>query len=271
MTLIPTHFRGKIPPKGAIEIALKAEKEAEEAKARERGQALQNLSNLPIITSLGTHWHIDDILYRDEHYTADLSKTLIGDGAEHTQEEWINVYENAIDNDEFYTPDFPALYGIVKALYTARGDASQAAQITEAREFLKGTSRAKWFMTLTRVAYQPTDKDIIIHNYATRNRYEKSVDFITLNEWIKDTGKPESYQALLDTQDSVQKINSVFFWLNGTDAHSWKVNSKPDNVIERVAEFGTNPDKVNLSCGGDPTDPGPSLGVRLRKKSGGIK
>jgi len=268
MTIIPTHFRGKIPPKGAIEAALKA---AEEEAKREKKQAPQDLSNVPVITSFGTHWHIDDILYRDEHYTADLSKVLLHSGAEHTQDEWITRYEKAIDDCEFYTPDFPALYGIIKALYTARDDISQAAQIAEAQEFLKNTSREMWLMTLTRISYHPAGKDLIIHNFGTRNRYEKSVDFITLNEWIKNTSKPASYQALLDTQDSVQEINSVFFWLNGTNAHSWKVNSKPDNVIERVAEFGTNPDKVNLDCGRVPAGSGSSLWVRLHKKSGGIK
>ena len=267
MTLIPTHFRGK-SPEGAIEAALKA---AEEEAKREKKQAPQTPGNVPVITSHGAHWHIDDILYRGENYTADLRKCLISDGAKKTQDEWAARYESVIDNNDFYTPDFPALYGIIKALYTARDDASQAAQITEAQEFLRSTSREKFLMTLTRVAYQPTDKDIIIHNYGTRDRYEKSVDFITLNEWIKNTSKPASYQALLDTQDSVQEINSVFFWLNGTNAHSWKVNSKPDNVIERVAEFGTNPDKVNLDCGRVPAGSGSSLWVRLHKKSGGIK
>ena len=263
MTIIPTHFRGKIPPKGAIEAALKA---AEEEAKREKKQAPQDLSNVPVITSFGTHWHIDDILYRDEHYTAGLSKTLIGDGAEHTQDEWITRYEKAIDDCEFYTPDFPALYGIVKALYTARDDISQAAQIAEAQEFLKNTSREMWLMTLTRISYHPAGKDLIIHNFGTRNRYEKSVDFITLNEWIKNTSKPASYQALLDTQDSVQEINSVFNWLNGTDARSWKVNPRPDDIDKRVARFDADSNWAGLNCEGDPSVSNSSLGVRLNKK-----
>ena len=267
MTLIPTRFRGKSPD-GAIEAALKA---AEEEAIREKKQAPQTPGNVPVITSHGAHWHIDDMLYRGENYTADLRKCLLGDGAEHTQDVWAARYERVIDNNDFYTPDFPALYGIVKALYTARDDAKQSSQIAKARKFLKNISRTRYLMTLTRVAYQPTDKDIIIHNYGTRARYENKVDFITPSERIKETSKPASYQALLDTQDSVQEINSVFNWLNGNNAYSWKVNPRPSDVDERVARFGAGSDRSVLSCNWNPTSSDSSLGVRIHKKSGGTK
>ena len=267
MTLIPTHFRGKSPD-GAIEAALKA---AVEEKEAERKQAPQSPGNVPVLTSFGTHWYIDDMLYRGENYTADLSKTLLDSGTKRTQDEWAARYESVIDNNDFYTPDFPALYGIIKALYAASDDPTQSSQIAEAREFLKDTSQEKYLITLTRVAYQPTGDDIIIHNCGTRARYENKVDFITPNEWIKDTGKPASYQALLDTHDGVQEINSVFHWLNGTDAYSWKVNAKPSAVDERVAWFFADSDGALLLCNWLPSSSNSSLGVRLRKKSGDTK
>ena len=274
MIPIPNNFRGKSPD-GAIEKALKAAEE--EKETGEIKQVPQNLSNVPVITSFGTHWHIDDVLYRGEQYVADLSRTLLDSGAEHTQDEWAARYERAIDNNDFYTPDLPTLYGIVKALYTARGDASRAGQIAEAQEFLKSTSRAKWLMTLTRIAYQPIGDDIIIHNHGTRDRYENKVDFITSSECIKKTNRPTSYKALLGTQDSVQEINSVFHWISDRDIYA-VVKPKP-SVIERVARFLVNSKVIErvarlnassywayLNCYWNPTYSNSSFGVRMRKK-----
>ncbi|HLC52968.1 MAG TPA: hypothetical protein VJK03_00335 [Candidatus Nanoarchaeia archaeon] len=255
MTIIPKNFKGKIP------------KGIGEAKARKRKKTPQNLANMPIITSIGTHWHIDDILYRGEHYTADLSKTLLDSGTKRTQDVWAGRYENAVGTDGFYTPDYPTLYGIIKTLYTSREDTSQAAQIVEAQEFLRNTSRENWLITLTRIAYQPRGDDIIIHNYGTRDRYEKKVDFTTPYEFIKVTKKPEAYRTLLDTQDSVQEIDSVFNWLIGTGLFGWSNNPEPDVVDERVAGFYAFLGWASLGCYGETTDSCSSLGVRLHKKT----
>ena len=138
--------------------------------------------------------------------------------------------------------------------------------MTEAQEFLKITSQGTRHITLTRVAYQPTGDDIIIHNCGTRARYENKVDFITSSEWIKDTRKPASYQALLGTQDSIEEINNVFQWLNGTNAYGWRVNPKSYTVDERVAGFHADSNRAYLYCDWTSTSSGFSLGVCLRKK-----
>ncbi len=202
-------------------------------------------------------WSIP-LLYRSEQYTADLMKTLLEDGAAHTQDEWAARYERVRGSDEFYTPDFPAFYGIVKAAKIAGRE--------DVRTFLKDTSRARWLTTLTRIAYQPSSHDTIIHNYGTQDRYQTSVDFITPNEFIINTNKPWSYQGLLETRDNVQEINKVFNWLDGTNAYSWKVNTKPDKVDERVARFDADSVRAGLDCDRDPAGSYSSLGVRLRKK-----
>ena len=209
------------------------------------------------VQSNADFWSIS-LLYRGEQYTADLMKTLLEDGRVHTQDEWAARYERVRGSDEFYTPDYPAFYGIVKS--------AKIAGLEDVRTFLKDTSRAKWLMTLTRIAYQPSSHDTVIHNYGTQDRYQTSVDFITLNEFIINTNKPWSYQGLLETRDNVQEINEVFNWLNGTNTYAWKLNSKPDKVIERVARFGAGSDWAGLYCDGNPTGSDSSLGVRLRKK-----
>ncbi len=217
-------------------------------------------------SELDKYWRISGVNYLGGIHTVDLMKKLLDEGREKTQDKWAAHYERKRDRDEFHTPDYPLFYGLVKALYAARDDSAQSAQIVEAQKFIKNTSRSRRIMTLTRIAYQSTGDDLVIHNYGTRDSYERHVDFITSSEWITDTSKPASYQALLDTQDSVQDIDTVLHWFNGTNTYAWKINSKPDKVIERVGGFNASSGWAGLSCYRNLMFSDPTLGVRLHKK-----
>jgi hypothetical protein len=208
-------------------------------------------------TSNKEFWTIPKVLYNNQVHVIDLSKSLLLDGEAHTQEEWSQHYNQSKPSDEFHTPDFPLLYSTIKTL--------KSAGFEEARQFLQEKARAHWLTTLTRIKYTPKGLDEIIHNYNTPDIYTKQVDFITPDEWIKETSNPSSYQALLDTTDSAQEINDLFYWLNQTNTRSWKVNSKPVNPTERVAWLNANSDRVNLSCYGVPANRNLSLGVRFSR------
>jgi hypothetical protein len=213
------------------------------------------------ITSAQDFWQIEGVQYRNGIYAVGLGKALLDNGSAHTQGEWSAHYQTAKPKNEFHTPDYPLFYAILKSLYKIRNDSANAKHVNEAQQFLRDTSRAKWLMTLTRIAYQPQGDDVIIHNHGTSDRYERRVDFITPDENITQTQKPASYQALLDTQDSVQEINNVFRWLNDTDAFAFKVNTKPANVVERIAGFYASSGRADLYCGRNPANAGSSLGV----------
>ena len=215
------------------------------------------------IQSLSDAWEISGVQYRNDIYTVDLGKALLDNGNGKTQDEWVTYSEAALDRDDFRTPDYPLLYGIVKSLYTQRNDSTKSAEIAEAQKFLKDTSRAKWLMTLTRIKYQHSN-DIIVHNHGTRSPYEKSLHFVGPDEYITDTKDIKPYQALLDTADGVDEIKGAFEWLNGTNTYLWRVNSK-DNT-ERVARFYANSGRAYLCCYRDPSNSNASLGVRIRKK-----
>lgn len=210
-------------------------------------------------------WRLNGVLYKGTFELVDLSKSLLDESEAHTQDEWAARYIDAASNNGFYTPDFPLIYGIVKALYDAKDSVAETAQV---RNFLRIQSRARWLMTLSRIAYKPTGNDLISHNYGTPDRYEQEVDFITPDEKIIDTSNPASYQTLLGTQDSVQDINAVFHWLNGTDTFAWKVNSKPRALDERVAGFGADSVRAYLYCYGSAESRYTSLGVRVIRRAG---
>jgi len=218
------------------------------------------------ISSTPEFWAISGVQYRGGVHDVLLAKSLLDGGSKKTQDNWARLYSPAKDKGEFYTPDYPIFYGLLKALYNAKDDTTKSTEIAEAQKFLKDTSRAKWLMTLTRIAYQPSDKDRVIHNFGTDDKYEEQVDFITPDEWIKDTSNPASYRALLGTEDNVQEINNVFQWLNGTNTYAWKVNSRPSSVDERVAGFYADSVRAFLSCDWGPSYTDSSLGVCLRKK-----
>lgn len=207
-------------------------------------------------------WRIAGVQYRGGIHTVDLMKKLLKDGASNTQTDWASHYETARQNGEFHTPDYPLFYGALRALYSARDDGTQAEEIEKARAFLKSNARARWLMTLTRIKYQPSGLDEVIHNFGTNDQYGGSVDFIGPDEWLKNTSNSEPYQVLLGTQDDIEQINAVYKWLNETDVRIWRLNSKPDSTSERVAGFFAGSGGAGLGCVGVPSDSSVSLGVR---------
>lgn len=235
----------------------------EEVDRQQRAQINQAPPPNPItpaqgkITTLDDYWTIPNVNYRGETHDYDLAKLLLENRAQHTQSEWSAHYQTAKPRGEFHAPDFPLMYSILKAIRAQNGE--------EAKQFIKKTARENWLMTLTRIAYQPEGLDTIIHNYGTSDEYKESVDFITPDELIKGTQKPKSYQVLLGTKDSVSEINSVFNWLNATDAYAFKLNSKPETLVECVAGFVANSGGAGLDCDGDPTYRVTELGVRRKK------
>ena len=168
----------------------------------------------PGIQSSADFWSISGVQYRNGIYTVDLMKTLLDNGTTKTQDAWATHYESGRDQNEFHIPDYPLFYGIFKTLHTIRDDATKATEIAEAHKFLKDTSRAKWLMTLTRIQYQPSGNDLIVHNFGTRDHYEEQVPFIGGDGKVTSSDASLPYQKLLGTNDNTQGIIDVFKWLN---------------------------------------------------------
>jgi len=213
------------------------------------------------ISTIGDYWKVSGVNYRNGVHTLDLAKTLLENGTAKTQNDWASYSESALAQNEFRTPDYPLFYGLVKALYSAKDDSTKAQEVEEVKNFLKDTSRARWLMTLTRIAYQPSGEDIITHNFGTREKYEEKTDFVGLDGLLTDKATPASCKALLGS-DNVQEISNVFQWLNGTNTYIWRVNSRPNQLIERVARFGAGSGRAALNCDRNPSYSDESLGVR---------
>src|SRR3989344_2266429 len=214
------------------------------------------------ISTIGDYWQVSGVNYRNGVHTVDLAKTLLENGNVKTQDDWAAYSESALAQNEFRTPDYPLFYRLVKALYDAKDDSTKAQEVEEAKKFLKDASRARMLMTLTRIAYRPSGEDVITHNFGTREKYEEKTDFVGEEGLLKDKANPASCKALFGT-DNVQDISDVFQWLNGTDTYIWRVNSRPNQLNERVAWFFADSDGASLGCSGYPAGANSSLGVRF--------
>ena len=235
----------------------------EAAKALLEGKFLNEQIPLQGISTKGDSWEIKGVNYRNGIHTFDLLKAKLDNGSSKKQDQWAEYAEQAQKNGEFYTPDYPSFYAILKTL----AHSVSTPEIEEARNFLRETSKNNYLITLTRIAYQPKGEDIIIHNYGTKNRDEERVKFVGPDELIANTSNLLAYQKLLGTKDSVQDIDKVFNWLDGTPARIWRVNSRPKTIDERVAWFNAYSGWALLFCDWVLDFAFGSLGVRLRREA----
>ena len=225
-----------------------------EKKDKSSNQPKQDIQ----VTAESDFWNIQGVQYRNGIYQVDLLKILLDNGAARTQDQWASFSEQARNSNGFYTPDMPLSHSLFTALYLNRNDP----KTEEIRAFLKASMRNHWLATLTRIRYKPRGKDTIIHNHNLQDKLEIQEDFIGPDEWVKDSTSPNSYRALLGT-DNLQEINAVYQWINETDAYLWRLNQRSDSIDERVARFNADSGRVSLGCLRDPQGSNSSLGVRF--------
>ena len=234
----------------------------------EREQEKQSRSNSQesdiIITPNSDYWTIKGVGYRGNEVDVNLSKTLLDNGSNKTQDEWAKYSTEAKKRKEFYTPDFPLYYSVLKAVKLGQSLNQKGAN--EIRSTVKKFARENWLMALTRINYNQNTPDKIIHNYKQGNEeYSVDTNFIGQDGNISNLNPTKELSALLGT-DNVKEIGDVFQWLNETPTYLWRLNSRPDKQDERVARFGASSDRASLNCYRDPSDSYSSLGVRLARE-----
>ena len=239
-----------------------AKEEEERAKANQQNNS--NNQNNPVpatnpslaINKTTDFWEVDGVEYRNGIYKVRLAKALLENGTAKTQDNWAEYAIKAKEKNEFYTPDMPLSHSLFTALSKLKTDEAE-----EAREFIKTQMRAKYPITLTRIAYNPSGKDKVIHNYGIPNeKYEFDSDFVGENGFIAGISPAQYLEDLIGT-NNVTEINKVYQSINGTDARIWRVNSKPNNADERVAGFSAYSDGVDLYCDRGPQGADASFGV----------
>lgn len=139
-------------------------------------------------------------------------------------------------------------FAIFSAAYNLRNENKNVAE--ELRTFIQEGLR-KYLNTLTRISYSPSGKDLVTHNVATLDAYSRKASVAGASELMSELKNKNALEALLGTKD-VKKINGVFQWINGTNGHIWRLNSKPQGTDEKVVGFGAGSGGLDLYCDGDP-------------------
>jgi len=196
----------------------------------------------------------------DERITVDLAKELLDNGNSKTQEQWIEFSKQAQENNNFYVGDMPLYHAVFTAL-----SKNNTKDVEEAMNFIKEQMRAKWLMTLTRIRYNPTGKDSVINNYNMKDEYIFETNFVGADEFIQDSTDNDYLKAILGT-NNINEINEVYQRISSTDAHIWRVNSKPASIDERVAGFVAGSDRAYLYCDWNPRYSNSALGVRASRE-----
>jgi hypothetical protein len=118
----------------------------------------------------------------------------------------------------------------------------------------------KYPNTLSRVIYNPSGKDKVLHNYGTSDSYSLIGNISGPNGWIKGINDKKSLELLTGIKD-VNKLNKISQDINGTLMSFWRVNSKPSEKIERVVGFSAGDGGLNLDAYGDPLGGCPAFRV----------
>lgn len=136
----------------------------------------------------------------------------------------------------------------------------------EVQKFMKESIFNQYPNTLSVVRYSSEGKlDEIVHNPGLPNEHSSKVDFVAQDEWIKGSKRARDYKLLIGAKNP-DEVDEVFGWITGKRAYSWRVNSRPISVDERVVWLYAYSGGFGLVCGWNPQVAGASFGVVLPKK-----
>ena len=215
-----------------------------------------------LVTPASDFWTIGNIHYRGNILTADLSNKLL---PVRTQQQHAAHRDSAVKG-EFVTADLPFYIAMFDALFKQKDFLEYAQQ---ARDFIQETLRNRFPITLTRPSYSTRGKDIVTHNYGTKDSYQTKADIIGPDRVICRADR-DTTNAVLGT-NNIGRLHKVFNWLNGTDLSIYRFNEKPKELTDAVARFYASPDDARIHCVRHPDSAYASLGVRVNARSASKK
>ena len=243
-----------------------------EKQAKPVAKKTQATVNTPVsaefsLEDLTDFWQVNGVNYRDGIYQIDLAKTLLDNGNNRTQNEWVEYSKKAIARNEFYVGDFPLYHSLFSVLFRNKENTKYKDRINDVKELISKNMFNYWLMTLTRIEYKPSWKDKVIHNYGMQDQYGIQEDIVGKDDYITQINPQNELKAILGS-DNINEINQVYNWITGKNAYLWRINKKPEKYIERVAWFGASSGRAGLDCYRDPDDSNKVLGVRAKLSEG---
>ena len=190
--------------------------------------------------SLGS-FDIPGVVYRGEAGTYRLFEDMT---PSMNQDKLAKLYEREKIAGNPHPIDAPLLWAIATSGYELRNESPNDSE--RLREFLKAGFR-RYPNTLTRVIYNPSRKEEVIHNYGTSDAYSIAGKVVGVDAEVTQIPDKKVLELLLGTKNT-KRINQISQWVNNTDFYIWRENSRSPEKIERVARFGADDDRLNLGC-----------------------
>ena len=177
------------------------------------------------IKEFSTFYSVGGIRDLDDDCVYDFYKNTL---ESKTQDKYIEHASNA-NVMEFHACAAPLIYAICKTLYENK-DGAYNTIVENARKCLAEIFQ-KRITTLSSVYYS-ADKnlpDVVQHYHKKSPTFERQGFLVGPNGPITDPKtKAEDYVgSLLDTGDTMGKVNDVFKWVTGKDVYTFRHNTKP--------------------------------------------
>ncbi len=197
-------------------------------------------------------WEIPGVIYQGETGTyrlfEEMTPTL-------NQDQLAELYTKEKQKGNHHPTDMPLVWAIATRAYELR-DEDQSKTL---QQFLRSGLRT-FPNTLTRIIYNSSGEDRVIHNYGTSDEYSLQGDIVGSGGFVSELSDKTVLEKIIGTQDT-QKINEISQYVNGTDTYLWRLNSKPKQKDERVARFDAIGGRLGLDCCRHPRDEGPAFRV----------
>jgi hypothetical protein len=184
-------------------------------------------TNLPLVSHImpsEEYFEISGVNYKGNIHTYRLY-TKMTDLM--NQDELAKFYETEKQKGNPYPMD--------SILHFSIFDSARKSKTEELLNFIHSGLR-KYPVTLSRVIYNPLEKDKIIHNYKTSDAYSLNGNIVGEDGWIKDIKDKKSLELLIGIKD-INKLNKISQNINQTLMYIWRVNSKPSEKIESAVWF----------------------------------
>jgi len=193
------------------------------------------------IEELDDRYRLHNLEYNNGIYAVDWSKKLLDGGNPNTQEEWMDLTKDT----EFKLASMPLYHSTIMALFNNQEhpDDGQAQLVQEVRKMLQQDFKKYLMMTSSGIRYagrkSQTAKDIIIHDWNTKNAREIKGSFVGKDGWIKPGFAEETMEAILEA-NGFAMVWEAYEWIGeeGKKPYLWRLNHKPKKETERPLVLG---------------------------------
>ncbi len=200
-------------------------------------------------------------------YDIDWSKKLLDNGNQHTQDEWAEL----LQNQEFQLPSTRIYHATCSMLYQHKDD-TQSGLVKKIRAKFKKDFKDYWMTTSTRIQYNQSDPDKVLHDYKIAGETSLDMTFVGPDGYVADNSFEDEMEALFDARDGAE-MDAIYSWISGKKSYLWRLNSRPAQPTECAVVLGISNygDWFDFGADGYIGDLGPARGVVVSESAAGAR